>query len=278
MRPGSADRAFAIRGFFYPYRGLKFLFRHPKLLSYAAIPFGINALLFWLFAWFVASRFGGWLERLVPSGDAWYWAVLFYLLLVLFSVVLILIVVYTFTLIGNLILAPFNDLLSEKVEWVYSGNRLEEPFRLRTFAKDLTRSLKAELGRMGLYLTGFVVLLSLNLFPPVGTAIYGVALPVYTLFFLGWEYLDYSMERWRFPFASKRKTAFRNAGAFLGLGAGSALLLLIPFVNLLAIPVCVTGATLLFCDLRAAGKVPQGPVAESGPAGPPARENGRGAP
>jgi CysZ protein len=250
VNPGSA-----IRGFFYPFRGLKFLLRHPKLLSYAAIPFAINALLYCLFVWFVGTRFGGWLERLVPSGDAWYWAVLFYLLMVLFALVLFVIVVYTFTLFGNLILAPFNDLLSEKVEWVYSGNRLDEPFRFKAFARDLRRSLKAELGRMALYLTGFVLLLSLHLFPPVGTAIYGVALPVYTLFFLGWEYLDYSMERSRFPFAGKRKTAFRNAGTFLGLGAGSAILLLIPLVNLLTIPVCVAGATLLFCDLRTAGRL-----------------------
>ena len=39
-----------------------------------------------------------------------------------------------------------------------------------------------------------------------------------------------------------------------------------------------TGATLLFCDLRAADKVPQSPVAESGSAGPPATGNGRGTP
>jgi CysZ protein len=91
----------------------------------------------------------------------------------------------------------------------------------------------------------------------VGTAVYAFAMPLYTLFFLGWEYLDYSMERWKLPFAGKRKVAFRNVGTLLGLGAGSAFLLLVPLVNLLAIPVCVTGATLLFCDIRNAGRVPQ---------------------
>ena len=42
-------------------------------------------------------------------------------------------------------------------------------------------------------------------------------------------------------------------------GAGAALMLLVPLVNFLAIPVCVTGATLLFCDLRGLGRVPETP-------------------
>jgi len=253
------------RGFFYPYRGFKFLFTHPGLLGYVAVPFAINTILYTGVVWFAGSRFGRWVDSLVPTGDAWYWSLLSYGLWVVFAAVLFLIVVYTFTLVGNLVLAPFNDLLSEKVESAYTGQRFEEPFRLGAFLADVKRSLLAELGRLALFGAGFLLLLALNLIPGLGTAVYGPVITVYTLFFLGWEYFDYSMERSRFGFGVKRRTAWRNVTVFLSFGAGTALLLLIPLLNFLAIPACVTGATLLFCDLRVAGRVPQ----DTGSASPP---------
>jgi CysZ protein len=242
-------------GFRYPFRGLKFLASHPRLLGYVAVPLTINTLLYSGFVWFVSSQFGGWLERLLPTGDAWYWTLLSYFLWVVFALFLMAVVIYTFTIIGNLILAPFNDLLSEKVEWVYSGRRLDQPFRLGEFLSDMKRSLKAELGRLLLFAAGFLVLLSLNLVPVFGTAAYGLLFTLYTLFFLGWEYLDYSMERSRFSFSDKRRTVGTNLPSLLGFGAAAAVLLFVPLLNLLAIPICVTGATLLFCDLRASGRL-----------------------
>ncbi|MHB8766960.1 MAG: EI24 domain-containing protein, partial [Deferrisomatales bacterium] len=120
-------------------------------------------------------------------------------------------------------------------------------------------------GRLALYASGFALLLLLHLVPPpLGQLAYGAGLGLFTLFFLGWEYLDYSMERWQFGFGQKRRAALRNAAVFVGFGAGAGLLLLIPLLNLLAIPVCVTGATLLFADLRRGGRLPA-------PTGDPAR-------
>ncbi len=257
-------RRLTVTGFFYPYRGLRFLLRHPRLLPYVAIPFVINTLLYTGLVWFAGSRFGGWMENLVPQGEAWYWAVLTAVLWVLFAALLLLALVYTFTLVGNLLLAPFNDFLAEKVEWLHTGNRLGEPFRVGALVQDMWRSVRAELGRMILYLAGVVLLLPLHLFPPVGTAIYGVAFTLLTLFFLGWEYLDFSMERWHLGFRAKRTLAFGNLGVLLSFGAGAILLLLIPLLNLLAIPVCVIGGTLLICDLRDAGRTPAPPTLQTG--------------
>jgi CysZ protein len=259
-----SPRRLLVTGFFYPYRGLRFLLGHPRLLPYVAIPIAINTLLYTGLVWFAGSRFGDWMERLVPQGEAWYWAVLTAVLWLLFAVLLLLTLVYTFTLVGNLLLAPFNDYLSEKVEWLYAGNHLDEPFRVGALLRDVWRSLRAELGRLALYLGCLGVLLPLHLFPPVGTAVYGAAFTAVTLFFLGWEYLDFSMERWHLGFGAKRTLAFGNLGALLSFGAGAILLLLIPLINLLAIPVCVIGGTLLICDLRAAGRTPAPPPREAG--------------
>ena len=235
----------AIHGFLYPFRGLRFILRNPRLLSYVALPAFINTLLYALFLWLTVDRMGGWIDRLVPSGEAWYWALLFYVLIVVTALLVLAVVVYSFTLVGSLILAPFLSLLSEQVERLYTGEVQEAPFELRGALREMGRSLRAEAGRIALYLLGFGLLLALNLFPPLGPALYGIGIILFTLYFIGWEYFDYSLERHRLPFGRKLKANMRHG-----------LALMIPLLNLAAIPVCVAGATLLFCDLRREGKLP----------------------
>lgn len=252
-----------INGFFYPFKGLKFLFSHPRLIKFIAIPVGINALLYSALIWYTQSRIAGWLESLMPTGDAWYWSILYYVLVVVLGSILLVLVFYTFTLVGNFILAPFNEVISSQVELIYlGGNIAEQNFSIKDFFSDMIRSYKAEGGRLLLYLAGFLALLLLNLIPVIGTIIYGFAAAIYALFFLCWEFLDFSMERTRMTFTLKRGFAFKNIFTFMFFGAGSAMLLIIPFINLAAIPVCVIGATLLFCDLKKSGRIPNLPVAQ----------------
>ena len=248
----------AIHGFFYPFRGFMFIVRNPRLLAYVTIPALINALLYALFIWYTSTRIHQWISSLIPEGEGWYWAVLFYIALALAGILVLTLIIYTFTIVGGIILSPFNDLLSEKVDLLYSGNIPETPFQMKAALKDMARALKAEAGRVLIYLTGFGLLLLLNLFPPVGTAVYGIAITVFTMYFIGWEYFDYSMERYKLTFGQKMKTNMKNSPALLSFGAGAAIALMFPIINLAAIPVCVTGATLLYCDLKKAGRIKDG--------------------
>ena len=243
------------RAFSYPFRGMLFIFRHLRLLGYVAVPVCINTILFALLAWLVGTHYTGWLQQLLPSKETWYWAILFYVLLVLVGMVLLLVGIYAFTLIGNIILGPFNDFISEKVEMIYAGTATDEPFSMKALFSDILRSLKVQVAKMLLYLGGLIVLLVIHLIPIVGTVLYPVLILLYTLFFLGWEYCDYSMERWKYSFRRKLRISLKNAFAFAGFGAGASLMLFIPLVNLMTIPVCAVGATLLFCDLRKEGRL-----------------------
>ncbi len=247
----------AVRGFFYPFRGMRFLFQNPRLLVYIAVPVSINAVLFALLAWFLASYYPGLLQQLLPETNTWYWTILFYAALLLVGLVLVLVAVYAFTLIGNIILGPFNDFLSQKVELLYAGTGSDEPFSLRAIFSDSARSLKVEVGKLLLYLGGLIALLVIHCIPVAGSLFYGVLIMLYTLFFLGWEYCDYSMERWKYTFRQKVRTSTANAFAFVGFGSGASLMLFIPLANLMAIPVCAVGATLLFCDLKKEARIPQ---------------------
>jgi len=246
----------SISGFIYPFKGFRFLISRPRLIALAAIPVAINTLLYAFFAWYAYSRFGQWVDALTANGDTWYWAVLHYILIVFVSLFLIVFIFYTFTLMGNLILAPFNEVISEKVEALYSeGTAKDTAFSMGLFFKDMGRSYKAEAGRIILYLSGFLLLLLLNLIPVAGQVLYGFSVILYTFFFLCWEFLDYSMERWKLSFGDKKKLALGNPLLFLSFGAGAALLLIIPLLNLTAIPVCVAGATMLFGDMKKQGKL-----------------------
>lgn len=243
------------RGFFYPFRGILFIFNNLRLLSYIAIPVCINTVLFVLLAWVLGTQYPGWLEQLLPSKETWYWAVLFYVLLVLIGLVLLLVGIYAFTLVGNIILGPFNDFISEKVEMLYAGTAIDEPFSMKTLLSDILRSLKVQVAKMLVYVAGLFILLIIHFIPILGTLLYPVLIFIYTLFFLGWEYCDFSMERWKYSFRKKLNTSLKNAFAFAGFGAGASLMLFIPIINLMTIPVCAVGATLLFCDLRKEGRI-----------------------
>jgi CysZ protein len=268
--PAPSLRVGAAASFRYPYRGLRFLFAHPRLLPYVGIPFAINTLLYAGIIWFAGSRFGRWVTALIPQGEAWYWSVAFYALWILFAAALFLLVAFTFTLLGSLLLEPFNDLLSEGVESAYTGQRRDEPFRLRVFWADAGRAFATGLRRTALWAPGAFALWAGSFFFWPLTPL----LALYTAFFLGWAYVDYTMDRWRFGFAAKRRTAWRNLSAFLSFGAGASLLLLIPLLNFLAIPACVAGATLLACDLRDAGRLPEPAGQSVAGAGYPAEREG----
>lgn len=244
------------RGFAYPFRGLSFIAHNPRLLWYIVIPLTINTLLFAIFVWFMATHFQDWLSRLLPDKDTWYWAILFYLVLAVLAIVLMLIIAYAFTVIGNILMGPFNDVLSEKVELLYAGTGCDQPFAVKAFLADVVRSIIMEVSKLFFYLGGLMLLLVLHLIPLVGSMLYSGLIVIYTLYFLGWEYLDYSMERWKYTFRLKARTALTNAGAFIGFGAGAFLMLFIPLVNLMAFPVCAVGATLLYCDLRSDDRLP----------------------
>ena len=246
-----------VEGLFCPLRGLRFIAHHLRLLWLIAIPFVINTLLFSFFIWVIASNLSEWLDKLLPARETWYFIVLFYILMALLVVALVLVVIFAFTIVGNIILGPFNDLISEKVEFLYTGQGHDEPFRLKALLADPARSIKGQIGKLIFYLAVLAALLALNLIPLIGQLLSGILIMLHTLFFLGWEYVDYSMERRKFSLRLKLKTGFKNFSSFIGLGAGVSLMLLIPLANLLAIPLCAVGGTLLFCDLKKKGRVPE---------------------
>jgi CysZ protein len=236
------------RGFFSPFRSLGFLRKHPALLRFVAIPFLINLVVFSGVVYLGMAFFNDTVVRMIPGGEAWYWAILTYLVWFLAVLVTSVLVFFVFTLVGNLIASPFNDILSERVEGIVAGQSHEGAFSLRLFFPEAKRALALEFKKIAVFLGGMALLLTLNLIPGLGQILYAVASFLFTLFFLVVEYLGFVLGRKGWSFKEQRRYIFARKFLMLGFGSGVFCLLIIPFVQLLCIPLAVIAATILWCE------------------------------
>lgn len=235
-------------GFLTHLHSARFILDHPGLLRLVAIPFLINLLVFSGMVYLGMDFFNDSVVHLIPQGDAWYRAVLYYFLWTLAVLVTAIVVFFSFTAIGNLVSAPFNDLLSEKTEGILTGRRDDKPFSLRAFGQDALRALAVEIRKILLFVGAMLVLLLLNLIPVAGSLLYSVLAVGLTLFFLAAEYMGFVFSRKRMNFSAQRHYIFSRKMTMLGFSVGALALLAIPFVQFACIPLAVVGATRLWCE------------------------------
>lgn len=236
------------RGFFSPFRSLALLRQKPRLLVYILIPFLINLAVFTGAVYLGLDFFGSTVVENIPQGEAWYWSVLYWFLWIIAVLLTAVLVFFSFTVIGNLIASPFNDLLSERTEQILTGKDTDEVFSLRRFCSDAGKTLLMELKKMWVFVLAMLLILPLNLLPGFGSALYTVLAILLTLFFLSIEYLSFTMVRKRQFFNQQRRFIFARKFLMLGFACGVMALLAIPFLQFLCIPLAVIAATRLWCD------------------------------
>lgn len=235
-------------GFSYPFKAGHFLIANPRLLVYVIIPFMINAVVFAGAVWFGLDFFNETVTTMIPQGDAWYWAVLYYFLWLIAIVATALLFFFLFAVIGNLIASPFNELLSEKTEMVLTGSQRDEPFKLRTFLRDSLHILLDDLLKIVAFVAGMLLLFILLLLPAVGPLLYSALTIVWTALFLVVEYTGFIFVRHNLKFRDQRQFIRQRKLASLGFGLGSLCLLAIPFLQFFTIPLGVIGAVHFWHD------------------------------
>jgi CysZ protein len=236
------------RGFFYPFKAGKFLLYHPSLLRFVIIPFLINLFLFSGIVYYGVQFFDRFVSGLLPSGEAWYWAIIFYSLWVVAVAVTAVLVFFTFTLVGNLVASPFNDLLSTRTEELIMGVKLDEKFSLKQFWSDSLQILLTEIKKISVFAVIMLMLLLLNFLPGIGSVVFSVSAFLLTVFFLVLEYLGFVAFRKRLDFREQRKFIWARFSMSFGFGLGIMALLTLPFLNFICIPLGVVGATLMWCE------------------------------
>ena len=225
-----------ISGAGYLLRGFNLILQ-PGVRRYVVIPLGMNTLLFSLIIWYGAGRFDALIEWLLPAWLDW----LEWLLWPVFAIAALLVVFYTFTLVANLLCAPFNGFLSEAVERSLTGRSPEGPGGLGAVAS----AFLSELRKLAYFIVRSVPLLVLFLIPGVN-----LFAPFLWIGFMAWmlavEYSDYPMGNHGLVFPEQRLRLREKRMMILGFGGAALLLTVIPFLNFLAVPTGVAGATAMW--------------------------------
>ncbi|MBI4864597.1 MAG: EI24 domain-containing protein [Candidatus Riflebacteria bacterium] len=242
-----------------PIRGLAYLVRHPSLIKLAVLPFVVNTVLFCLVLVLLGPRANGLVNSLLPGGG-WSWYLLVVPAFLLAWLLVILLGALLVTVFGTLIAGPFNEMLSARVEALEGRLPPEAVLNWRQALGQMGASVLHELWKWGLYLLCLVVLAPLHLIPVVGSVSWTVVGSVLSFWFLGFEYLDYCFSRRRLSFADRRRFCAVHLKECLGLGMSVAATLVVPFVNLVTMPLSVVGATLLYLDLTPGEPKPGGPA------------------
>lgn len=239
------------------FRGFGFLLR-PGVKRHVIVPLLINIALFACGIGLAADYFSTWLQHLtamLPSWLSW----LPFLLWPVFALAMALVLFFTFTLVANLVGAPFNGALSARVETLAGGGR---PDSGRSLFRDIAISLRDELRRT-LYILWRALLIGalglLLLFVPLFNILTPFLWFVFTAWMLAMQYSDYPLSNHGVVFAAQRPLMKRQRIRLLGFGCATALCTLIPVVNFVIMPVAVAGATLLWMEVqRSAPSKPDG--------------------
>lgn len=230
-------------GFLSLIQGIKLIFR-SGIRQYVIIPLSINVLLFASLVWFGANQFEIFMNWLMPEFPEWL-QFLEWLFWLLFLVSALLILFFTFSLLANLISAPFNGLLAEAVEYHLTGEKPENGGGWKKMLKELVPTFIDE-GKKLLYLVIWSIPFLLLFLVPVINIIAPFTWLAFSAWMLAIEYMDYPMGNHALR-SDEQKQRLRQK-RFLSLGFGSAVSLatMVPVLNFLVMPAAVAGATSLW--------------------------------
>jgi len=219
------------------------LIRTPGIRRFVFIPLTVNLILFASAFYYMFLQLESYMLTIEDwLGDSFAWlssfiwplAVLF--VLIIFS--------FIFSSVANWIAAPFNGLLSEKVEALLTNQPLNDGSALDV-VKDIPRTLGREVSKLAYYLPraiGFFLLYWI--LPVIGQVLW--------FLFLAWmmavQYKDYPFDNHKIDFAQMRQALKQRQGLSYSFGITTAIFSMIPFINLVVMPVAICGATALWLD------------------------------
>jgi len=225
------------------------LLRQPGVRPYVIIPLLVNFLLFGALIWYGYSLFTpfvAWLMPFVPGFLDFVETLIWLFFGVLAAVTLF----FAFTPVANIVAAPFNALMSEKIEARLTGRPISSDISFMRMAIDaigsqLRKLVYIMLWALALFLVSLIPVI--NFIAPVLWVIFGSWL-------LSLEYFDYPMGNHDLVFAEQKRRLAERRGLSLGFGGGVMIMTSIPIVNFFAMPVAVAGATLLWVEQFEASK------------------------
>lgn len=231
-----------VQGITAPLRGLRVIAGHPELWALMALPITLTVVFLSLAFLLALFSAGPLLDALFPGLEPG-----FVHLLVQGGVMLLLGLLYGALgyMLAALCAIPINDRMSERVE--AELGEIPAPESLRD---SLPRSIRHSIAGFLLWLLAEVLLLPLQLVPGLGTLLGTLLSALLTAWFLAHQLLDGPMSRRAMRFGDKMRFLRDHLPSVLGLGGVGSLVMLVPFLNLLALPVLIAGGAALWVELE----------------------------
>lgn len=236
------------KGFLAPFRAWRVVRERKGLKRFFVIPFFLNIVLLSSLVYLSFSVIYPFLQGLLPQGDAWYLSALRWAASPVLLLTLAVITVLLYSITGNIIAAPFNDLLSARVETLVSGENFDEKFSIAAFSGDMMR-MTGNVFKLLLMMIAFnIAILFFNFLPLFGSVLYAALNFLSTMFFLGFQFFDFPLERRRLVFRDKLRVVWEYRYMNMGLGLGFFLISIIPLLGFLGLNLGTVGGTMLFIE------------------------------
>jgi CysZ protein len=233
---------FAHSGAGYVIKGFE-LIRIKGIRRFVFIPLLINVLLFSIAFYYLFLE----IEQFMVTVMSWLPQWLDWLSVIIWPVVVLCVLIFfsfIFSTVSNWLAAPFNGLLSEKIEIILSEESAPQG-SLFDVIKDTPRTLNREWKKLKYFIPraiGFFILSFI--LPVVGQIIW--------LLFMAWmmaiQYKDYPFDNHKIPFTTMKEALKEKRGLSYSFGITVSIFSMIPIMNLIIMPVAICGATALWVD------------------------------
>ncbi len=219
----------------------------PGIRAFVIVPLTVNILVFGLLIWFATRQFSGWVDGMVGWLPDWL-SFLSFLAWPLFALVILLGLFFGFTVIANLIAAPFNGFLAEKIQKELDPGSLPDG-GWKDLAALIPRTLVRELQKLLYYLPRALGLFLLSWIPGLN-----IISPLLWLLFSAWmmgiQYCDYCADNEQVNFRDMKAMLAQPRMQTIAFGGMVSLFTVIPLVNLIVMPAAVIGGTELWIQRR----------------------------
>ncbi len=224
------------------------LLKHPKILPFVVFPIAINVALFYFGFNYLNDIFEGWLASFSARIPEWL-GFIEGVLVWLFRIVLLLLFAFSFTFFANFIGSPFYGLMAERVEALKNPGTEFPPFNLQELLAIVPRSLLRELQKLFYYLARAIPLILLSALSLVITPLATLTPVIWFVFgayMLTLQYVDYAYDNHKIAFRTLASDLRRDRVTSLGFGSACTLAVMVPVLNILAVPAAVCGGTVYF--------------------------------
>lgn len=232
-------------GIQYLLKGFRLLTK-PGVRLYTITPLCINLLIFLGFirlAYHYTNIANQWFSAHLPQWLQW----LDWLLWLVFVLGILFFFVYIFTVIANIIAAPFNGLLSEKVEEYLLGHTLNNSLSFKELVALLPKTIARQLELLFYFLPRAVIILALFFIPGINL-ITGMIWFLFSSWMITIQYLDYPCDLHGLAVKKMAHGMRKSWLTHMSFGVMINLLSAVPVINLVIMPAAVAGATALWVE------------------------------